>query len=141
MKASKPTLEIVTANEVFAPPGVPVAVAELALAEPTQAHVHEFFELAFVTAGQAVHTSEAGTMLLHPGHVVVIAAGGWHAYDPEPELHVVSIRVGIEVLRELLPWLEGGARDQDLPVREARGAAVGCVSDEGVSRCCGLSAG
>jgi len=82
-----------------------VAVADLALVKPAQAHVHEFLELAFVTAGQAIHSSEAGTRVLHRGHVVVIAAGGWHAYQPDPELHVVSVRVGIEVLRELLPWL------------------------------------
>jgi quercetin dioxygenase-like cupin family protein len=87
-------LGIVSAKDVFASPGVPVAVAELALREPAQAHVHEFLELAFVTAGSATHTSEAGTTLLRPGHVVVIAAGGWHAYHPELELHVVSIRVG-----------------------------------------------
>ena len=81
-----------------------MAVADLALVKPAQAHVHEFLELAFVTAGLAIH-SEAGTSVLHRGHVVVMAAGGWHAYQPDLEMHVVNIRVGVEVLRELLPWL------------------------------------
>jgi AraC-like DNA-binding protein len=105
LKASKAKLGIVPAKDVFASPRMAVAVADLELVKPAPAHVHEFLELAFVTAGQAVHTSDAGTTLLHPGHVVVIAAGGWHAYQPDPELHIISIRVGIEVLRELLPWL------------------------------------
>jgi AraC family L-rhamnose operon transcriptional activator RhaR len=104
-EASKANLDIVTAKDVFASSGVPVTVADLVLAEPARAHVHEFLELAFVTAGQAVHTSEAGTTLLRRGQVVLIAAGGWHAYRPDLELHVVSVRVGPGVLRTALPWV------------------------------------
>lgn len=96
---------IVTEREAFLPRSVPVTATDLVLCEPAAVHVHDFLELAFVTAGRAVHTSEAGTTLLHRGHVVVIAAGGWHAYRPEPKLHVVSVRVGVGVLRRVFPWV------------------------------------
>lgn len=98
-------LDIVRERDVFTRRAVPVTATRLLLSEPARAHVHEFLELAFIVDGGALHVSEAGTTLLRQGHVVVIAAGAWHGYRPDPDLTVVSVRVGIGILRRVLPWV------------------------------------
>jgi AraC-like DNA-binding protein/mannose-6-phosphate isomerase-like protein (cupin superfamily) len=71
-------------------------------------HVHDFIELALVTAGSAQHRTAGGSRRLGPGDLVVVRPGGWHAYDLDPEVgpfEVTNAYLGPELLHAELAWL------------------------------------
>ncbi|MFC5377203.1 AraC family transcriptional regulator [Brachybacterium sacelli] len=45
------------------------------------AHTHGFLEVEVVTDGVGVHVCEQGRKELHPGDMVVLRPGAWHAYE------------------------------------------------------------
>lgn len=100
-------LERRTRAEVFKR-GVAIAAWHVVVAEPVPPHVHDFIELALVTAGAGHHRTAARTERLVPGDVVVLRPGAWHAYIPEPTgepFEVTNAYLGPETVHHELAGL------------------------------------
>ncbi len=69
-------------------------------------HDHQFLEVAFVVAGQALHCSLHGEHILERGYFVVLRPGVWHAYQACVGLEVLNAYVGQELLQRELAWIQ-----------------------------------
>lgn len=95
-----------TRAEVFGA-GVAVAAWPFVVAESVPPHVHDFIELALLTAGSADYTTSDGTVRLEAGDVVVVRPGSWHAYGlvgGEP-FAVTNAYLGAELVHGSMAWL------------------------------------
>lgn len=95
-----------TRVEVFTA-GVAVAAWPFVITESVPPHVHDFIELALVTAGSADYSTSDGTARLAAGDVVVVRPGSWHAYalvgaDP---FAVTNAYLGPEMVHGSMAWL------------------------------------
>ena len=95
-----------TRAEVFGA-GLAVAASPIVVVEDGPPHVHDFIELALVTAGWTDHTTRDGTVRLGAGDVVVARPGSWHAYAlvrDEP-FAVTNAYLGPELVHGSMAWL------------------------------------
>ena len=100
-------LERRTRREVFGS-GVAIAAWHFVLTEPVPAHVHDFIEIALVTAGAGWHTTAEGTQKLTLGDVVVVRPGAWHSYVPDADegaFEVTNAYLGAETVHAELAWI------------------------------------
>ena len=72
--------------------------------EPNPLHSHSFVEIAFVTAGTAVHQSLRGPQELHVGDVILLRPGAWHGYDDCQGLALYNCCFSSDLLRRELAW-------------------------------------
>ena len=72
--------------------------------ETNPLHSHSFVEIAFVTAGSAIHQSLAGPQELTVGDVILLRPGAWHGYDQCAELAVYNCCFSGDLLRRELAW-------------------------------------
>jgi AraC family transcriptional regulator, L-rhamnose operon transcriptional activator RhaR len=72
--------------------------------EPNPLHSHSFVEIAFVTAGTAVHQSLRGPQELQVGDVVLLRPGAWHGYDDCRRLALYNCCFSSDLLRRELAW-------------------------------------
>ena len=103
-------LERRTRAEVFGGGGggVSIAAGRVVVAEPVPPHVHDFLELALVTAGRARHRTADGSTGLTAGDLVAVRPGAWHAYQlgaAGAPFEVTNVYLGPEVVHGQLAWL------------------------------------
>ncbi|MCO6007095.1 AraC family transcriptional regulator [Actinoallomurus purpureus] len=96
--------------DVLAPGRPPVVFERHELQRDTEAHGHDFIELAVVTAGAATHVSAGGEWALERGSAVLLRPGDWHGYRDCRGLVVHNVYVGPEVFRHELAWLRAEPR-------------------------------
>jgi AraC family L-rhamnose operon transcriptional activator RhaR len=71
---------------------------------PNPVHSHSFVEIAFATAGTAVHRSLAGSLRLRTGDVVLLRPGVWHGYEECERLVLYNCCFSSALLRGELAW-------------------------------------
>ena len=58
--------------------------------EDTELHDHNFFELAYVTGGNAVHTIEGKTSVVHKGDYFIVDYGSRHSYTQSQNFDLIN---------------------------------------------------
>ncbi len=141
--------------EFFPDPAAPVRVHR-AFTRGTDLHRHEFVELVLVLSGRGGHVAGTSRSLIEPGHVLIVAPGRSHAYEPGPGLSVINLIIRRTFLREqartlrwlpgLTTWFSGSARPFPPPVRLGQKDAAACeelagrIEAEGFTRAPGYAA-
>ncbi|MCA4132599.1 AraC family transcriptional regulator [Arthrobacter sp. M4] len=107
---SKPRYE---SASVFNPDGLPVWADRHRLDGEVAAHEHDFFEIALVTQGRALHIAADGDYTIQPGSAVVVPPNQWHAYGQCEDLVVFDCFVAPELIDSTLSFL-----DAELPLMQ-----------------------
>jgi AraC family L-rhamnose operon transcriptional activator RhaR len=89
---------------VFAAADYPILADRVEVPYPVGPHVHDFYELAVVVGGQAVHRTVEGSQRIGPGHVIGVRPGKWHAFDRLWDCTVINIYLGPQLLLTDLTW-------------------------------------
>src|SRR5688572_2563871 len=67
-------------------------------------HFHEFYELALIVQGTALHTASSGDRRIRRGSVIFIAPGVSHGYRMGEDLIVYNCFLRVEAAQFDLPW-------------------------------------
>jgi AraC family L-rhamnose operon transcriptional activator RhaR len=67
-------------------------------------HSHDFVEVVLVMAGEGVHRSREGEIVLQRGDLLVIRPGAWHTYEDCQALRLYNCCFGYELLTHELAW-------------------------------------
>ncbi|WP_432970454.1 AraC family transcriptional regulator [Dactylosporangium sp. CA-233914] len=98
---------------MFNPDGLPVWADRHRLDTDIAAHDHDFFEIALVTQGHALHIAADGDHPIQPGSAVVIPPNQWHAYGQCENLVVFDTFIAPELIDSTLSFL-----DTELPLMQ-----------------------
>jgi len=98
-------LQRLTLAELFPVGGPAVHVNQPVHAGDTPLHDHDFFEIAVVLAGTALHRTIHGLYPLRPGMVIVLQPGQWHAYEKAHSLELCNCCFGSDLLLRELAWV------------------------------------
>jgi AraC-like DNA-binding protein len=111
---------------VFEPSDYPILAERREVPYPVRPHVHDYYELAVVVEGKALHRTVEGTQPITPGHVIGVRPGNWHAFDRLWDCTVINIYLGPQLQLTDLAWclshpalaqllLHGGVSTEVLP--------------------------
>lgn len=67
-------------------------------------HSHDFVEVVLIMAGEGLHRSREGEILLQRGDLLVIRPGAWHTYEHCHDLRLYNCCFGYELLGHELAW-------------------------------------
>ncbi len=67
-------------------------------------HSHDFVEVVLVMAGEGVHRSREGEIVVQRGDLLVIRPGAWHTYEDCQALCLYNCCFGYELLTHELAW-------------------------------------
>lgn len=109
MEQPTPIVEQLVSDRLFPADRLPVHVNQPWHEGDTPLHDHDFWEAALVVDGHAVHRSIDGLRPMHPGDVVVMQPGQWHAWEACTGLHLANCCVAVRVFQVELAWLAGDA--------------------------------
>ena len=73
-------------------------------------HDHDFWEIALVRGGQAMHETDAAPAPIEAGQVILIAPGTFHGYYRCSSLAVMNCAILPSLFRNELAWLHADAR-------------------------------
>jgi AraC family L-rhamnose operon transcriptional activator RhaR len=73
-------------------------------------HSHDFVEMVLVMAGEGVHRSREGALVLGRGDLLVIRPGAWHTYEDCRDLQLYNCCFGYELLGREFAWFGEEAR-------------------------------
>lgn len=68
-------------------------------------HYHDFYEVAFVTGGNGVHTTDAGEYEVGRGDVIVVSPGVSHGYRRSGDLDVLNLFLRSDLFAHEAPWV------------------------------------
>jgi AraC family L-rhamnose operon transcriptional activator RhaR len=102
------------------------------------AHDHDFFEVALVASGHAVHACAGGRRALKPGDALIVRPGAWHSYHECQNLILYNCIFLPDLVRNQLAWLrEDRAVNQMLwrgPLRAEHGISFLSTPTDEVQR-------
>lgn len=98
-------LQRLTLAELFPAGGPAVHINQPIHHGDTPLHDHDFFEIAVVLAGKALHRTIHGQYPLRPGMVIVLQPGQWHAYEKARGLELINCCFGSDLLLRELAWV------------------------------------
>lgn len=90
---------------IFAADHAAAMVNRVELNTPTEAHGHDFMEIALAAAGEGAHQSTSGEQNLKPGDTLVLRPGAWHRYTRCKGLVIYNCCFDSALLRRELGWL------------------------------------
>ena len=73
-------------------------------------HSHDFVEMVLVMAGEGVHRSREGEVVIGRGTLLVIRPGAWHTYEDCHDLYLYNCCFGYELLGREFAWFGEDAR-------------------------------
>ena len=92
------------ANELFAPGTVPIHINTPVHSGDTPLHDHDFFEIALVESGHAVHRDVHGVRPVAAGSLILVQPGQWHAYEACRTLHLTNVVFAARLLHRECAW-------------------------------------
>lgn len=92
------------ADQLFAPGRPPVHVNRPLHQGHTPLHDHDFYELAIVLDGKAVHRDVHGTTAVTRGQLILVQPGHWHAYEACRDLQLVNVVFAARLVHHHLAW-------------------------------------
>lgn len=96
-------------NQLFSARQLPLDSSQHTLQENHLPHDHDFFEIAFVSAGSGKHLSAHGEQMIARGDGWILAPGAWHAYGDCTGLVVHNCNFGASLLERELAALHHDA--------------------------------
>lgn len=69
------------------------------------AHDHDFFEIALIASGRAIHRCIGGDHILNTGHLLVLRPGGWHEYLDRSRFSLFNCLFSRDLFNHELAWV------------------------------------
>lgn len=92
-------------EEVFSSPKRSIYVQHAPIHRSYGAHDHDFFEIALIASGHAVHRSIDGNHLLSTGHLLLLRPGSWHEYLDQSRFSLYNCLFSRDLLNRELAWV------------------------------------